>query len=435
MVTWSTFSRTRTNSPEFRGGVINVWLDAMVRGIKLLCELTAVAIMMSHGFAQQQIADPYLRNALVERAVFTANEFAALERGEAVVKLLPTNDRREVAVCGVVKLPAAMDVSLKAFQFSLNQLNQKSILQLGRFSNPPKPDDLNSLTLSRRDIEDLKQCAVHNCKLNLSRDMIERFQKSIDWSAADREAQANKVFRQMLLQYVERYLKYGDAALIEYANDRAPISLRREHDSLISKLLYVNDAVPDFVNYVKAFPTALMSNAEHSLTWAKISFGLKPVIIVNDTVTYQSADKPCILSLAKQIYAHHYFDASLSLTAVVGEDSHKNSYLLYANYSRATALASSFSNFKHRVVESEALDDLRDLMQQTRSNVDVAISNVPTVPESNSGHRFVGWFKTLPRTARWLLVALIIAVFIYVGARLRHRVSNSPLPTNRHYGV
>ena len=79
-------------------------------------------------------ADPDLRKALTQRAAFSADQIAALERGEMVVKLIPSNDRREVAVSGVLALPSDPETALKAFQLSASQLKQKSILQSGKFT-------------------------------------------------------------------------------------------------------------------------------------------------------------------------------------------------------------------------------------------------------------------------------------------------------------
>jgi hypothetical protein len=82
-----------------------------------------------------------------------------------------------------------------------------------------------------------------------------------------------------------------------------------------------------------------------------------------------------VLVLSKQIYANHYLDASLSLTAAIADQTRTKSDLLYVNHSRASALASSFSKFKHRIVEGRATEDLKNLLGQTRLNLDVVLNN------------------------------------------------------------
>src|SRR6185503_18167903 len=118
----------------------------MAKSPSILCALLSLLFICPQSSAQT--ADPDLRNVLTQRAAFSADQIAALERSELVVKLIPANDQREVAVCGVIELPSDPETALKAFQLSSSQLKQKSILQSGKFSNPPRVEDLGSLTLS-----------------------------------------------------------------------------------------------------------------------------------------------------------------------------------------------------------------------------------------------------------------------------------------------
>jgi hypothetical protein len=77
------------------------------------------------------------RSALSAKGGFTSDDLSAVERGEIVIKLLPVVDKREVAVCGVARLRGTPEVIVKAFKESMAQQNIKSILAIGRFSNPP----------------------------------------------------------------------------------------------------------------------------------------------------------------------------------------------------------------------------------------------------------------------------------------------------------
>jgi hypothetical protein len=378
------------------------------RGPSLLCALLSLFFICPQSSART--LDPDLQKALTQRAAFSPDQIAALERGDVVVKIIPANDQREVAVCGVMDVPSDPETALKAFQLTLSQLKQKSSLQSGSFSNLPRVEDLGSLTLSDRDIEDLKTCTVGDCKLKLSAAMIRRFQKSIDWTAADYYDQANRLFRSMIVEYVSEYLQRGDAALIEYADQSTRVPLAREQASLLTNLLYVDDAAPEFVRHLKAFPRS-SGPVEHSLTWATINFGLKPVLVINDVSTYRSEvdGVPRVLVLSKQIYADHYIDASISLTAVIGDHSGTNSHLLYVNHSRASALASMFSKFKRQIVEGKATDNLEDLLQQTRLNIDVVLNNSPafepTLPE-----RTTEWYamRIIPVSGLLILIGILL---------------------------
>src|SRR6266480_624353 len=109
-----------------------------------------------------------------------AADLPDFERGHPVVRLLPTQDKREVAVCGLVDLEVTPDAFLKSFRESMVRKSNPAILEIGSFSSEPTLDDLQNLTFQNRDIEDLKECVVGNCKLKLSAPMIERLQREVD---------------------------------------------------------------------------------------------------------------------------------------------------------------------------------------------------------------------------------------------------------------
>jgi len=358
-------------------------------------------------------ADRDLRKVLAQRAVFGAEQIAALERGEPVVKVIPSNDQREIAVCGVIELPSDPEKVFEAFQLSLSQLKQKSILQSGKFSKPPRVDDLESLTLNDADIDDLKRCTVGDCKLKLSAAMIQRFQKSIDWNAIDHKEKVNQLFRLMIVEYVTAYLQKGNAALIEYADQSVRVVLAREQESLLANLLYVNDVAPEFVRHLKALRQSAVP-VEHSLSWAQINFGLKPVVVITDTATYRSEvdGVPLVLVLSKQIYAHHYFDSSLSLTAVIGDQTGTKSNLLYVNHSRASALSGFFSKFKHRMVEGRVTDDLNRMLRETRLNINVVLNNSSPSLEQTSTQE-IAESPFVLHIIPWLILLKMIGIPFY----------------------
>lgn len=389
----------------------------MSTGLKLLSAVTilTISLCVEH---RAQVPEQVLNEALTTRAAFAPEDFSSLEQGEAVVKLLPVKDRREVAICGVIRLSAEPELSLKSFQQALSQVNRKSVGLAGRFSNPPRLADLESVSLGKRDLADLKQCTIGDCKLNLSAKMIERFQKEVDWNSAEYATKANQLLREMLLEYVQEYLENGDSALIEYNDDTPPIRLAEEHQSLLTDLLYVNEADPAFAAYLKSFPYGSLPDVENNVSWANIKFGLKPVIIVTHVARHTTHvnDVTRILVISKQIYADHYFDASLSLTAIVSNHtpSGTQSYLLYANHSRASGLAGSFSKMKHKLVESEALDNLENLLQQTRLVIESNSGGPSRLAKPSRGERFVAWFGGMPQLIRWVALVALLGAFIYL---------------------
>jgi hypothetical protein len=127
---------------------------------------------------------------------------------------LPVQDKKEVAVSGIVGLHLPAQVFLESFRENMATKSNPAILEIGRFSNQPTLDDLKDLTFETGDIEDLKRCVVGDCQLKLSASMIERFRKEMNWDAPDYRIKATQLLKPMLLDYVRDYLGRGDVAQI-----------------------------------------------------------------------------------------------------------------------------------------------------------------------------------------------------------------------------
>ncbi len=366
----------------------------MRRSQILIFLMLAISLLFSaiNYFAQTPVEK--MQKVLSAKASFTEDELTKLKQGEMIAKLLPVQDKREVAVCGIISLKTPLDLGLKTFQEVMSRQNRQSIVQIGDFSQTPNLQDIQTLTLEKGDIEDLKKCQVGKCGVRLSAAMIERFQKEMDWTATDYATQANRLFRQIMLEYVQDSLLRGDEALIEYNNQSDALRLQSEHISLLNNLLWINDFAPEFSKYLRDFPRSELSNVSKTVSWAKLKFGLKPVIIITQTINYTTEKDGLsqILSISKQIYATRYFDSSLGLTALIKFSDSNDSYLLYTNHSRSSSLEGMFSNFKHEIVEREAIDKLKPLLQDTKLFAEANLNKPIETTDSADNQSFVDWF-------------------------------------------
>src|SRR4029077_13778777 len=129
----------------------------------------------------QTLVDEFHKN-LRDKAAFAEADFNALEQGHSVVKLLPVLDKREVAVCGLVNMQTEPEDFLKSFRETLSSKNNAAVIDTGTFSAVPTLDDLQNLNFENRDIEDLKDCKVGDCKLKLSAAMIDRIHREVDFN-------------------------------------------------------------------------------------------------------------------------------------------------------------------------------------------------------------------------------------------------------------
>lgn len=373
-----------------------------LQGFIFLC---AVVCAFTHSaFAQKSV--PEFHKILLEKAAFTETDFAALRQGESVVRLLPVNDKREVAVWGLVGLHVPADLFLQSYRESLTQKSNPAILEIGRFGNTPELADLQTLTFEERDLEDLKECVVGDCKLKLSRLMIERLRSEVDWQSSDYRLQAVQLLKTMLRDYVADYLTRGDAALIEYSDKATAIRLADEQHALLSSSSYLGKFLPDMRLHVKG-SVPEMSLVENAIVWSKIKFGLKPVIAINHIRIFKRdhGSGPQILIAAKQIYANHYFDSSLALTGFVSlPGASPAAYLVYENRSRADGLQGAFGKLKRGIVEGKTVEGLKTILESSRASLNArAISGSDSVQRVEEGG-WRNWRVSRTRLFLWLLL-------------------------------
>ena len=386
----------------------------------LLVLITFCAIVClgtTDGMAQHSVAE--FQKILREKAAFDEVDFAALEHGQTVVSLLPANDKREVAVCGLVSLQVPAEVFLQSFRESMTSKSNPAILEIGRFSSTPTLDDLQSLTFENRDIDDMEDCVVGDCRLKLSATMIERFHKEIDWEAPDYRIRAAQLLRLMLLDYVRDYLARGDVALIEYSDKSRGVRLAEEQRALMSASTYINHVLPEFPQYLKGFPKSEISLVENAIVWSKIKFGLKPVIAINHIMVYKRVQEtgPQVLVAAKQIYANHYFDSSLALTAFVNvPGARPGSYLFYENRSRADGLEGAFSQIKRSIVEDKAVDGLRTILESSKASLNArGLSPHESTSPPDEGRSSRGWKVRRVQLFKGLLFSSLLLVSAFAA--------------------
>jgi hypothetical protein len=387
----------------------------------LLCTLL---VCLGASTAQSQTSITEFQKALEKKAAFEQTDFAALQLNQPVVRLSPVSDKREIAVAGLVNIRAGADEFLRSYRESMTRKNNSAILEIGSFSSQPTLNDLESLTLETRDIEDLKECVVGECQVKLSAAMIERFRKEIDWTAPDYALKVNNLFKQMLFEYVRDYRTRGEAALIQYNDKRNEIDLATEQRALNAASSYINDLLTD--------SKAGLHLLEDAIVWSKIKFGLKPVIAVNHVRIYKRDREvgPQVLISSKQIYASHYFNASLALTAFVTvPGAAQGAYLVSENRSRADGLEGPFGKIKRGVVEKKALEGLKAILEQSQASLGGSALAAST--EEFSSYQSYSWGRRLFGGVRPLLWLLVLSALIALLVLGRKRVEGVPAPKGK----
>lgn len=315
-----------------------------------------------------------LQTFLRKHVRFTEADLAAVTRGQVVAKVLDASDRREIAAFGIVRVRVPPDFFVDQFRDIVAFKRSSEVLQIGKFGTLPRLDDLRDLTLDQEELQALRKCRVGDCDLQLPAEAIARLRRELNWSAQDAEAQATALFKQILADYASAYFVRGDEALKPYADRRELESVPDAFRAILGESPFLVEYVPEFHAYLRSFPNAGLPSVENFLYWSKERFGLKPVISVTHAAIYQrpQAALSRVVIASKQIYASHYFDASLGLTAVIDAPDERGPgiYVLYLNRSRSATLGRFLARLLRPTIRGRTRDGVESNLRQTKERLE-----------------------------------------------------------------
>ena len=327
---------------------------------QFLCALTWIATMPLARAAAPDISG---LQTLLQRAGLDRKSQAGLQGGKVVTELLETRRDSEVACLGAAVIAVPREYFLSQFRDIGNFKKGPGILQVGTVSPSPSVSDLRKLTLSLADIDALKKCWPGHCNMKLSALMMEQIRRGLnDSSTAAARRSGDSVFRGVLVDYLRRYLAAGNQALACYADESPPVCLARELAELLGEYSLLREYAPVLYERLSGDGQAQKDGPESFLYWSEEKFGpLKPVWTVTQVIIYLEEREGVRWSFvaSKQIYANHYFRASLGLTVLVdaGQD---NLLMIYLNRSRVDGLGGWLGAVKRAIVRHK----LRSGMQK-----------------------------------------------------------------------
>ena len=310
---------------------------------------------------------------LQDRLGFTTGDLSNLERGRPVARTLKAEDRREIAVGGAVRVDVPVDFFLHRFSDIVAFKQSKIVRQIGKFSSPPRRDDLSRLTFDSTELEALRKCRVDDCGLYLSEGQIRRINAGVDWGKPDARERASNLLREMLVEYVQAYRSGGNAALLEYRAGPGPVSLANELQHLVDHSGPLLDDSPEFRDYLLGLSNQSLRSDEEFVYWSKEQFGLKPVISITHVVVYktQRATVPEWLIASKQIYASRYFGGSLALTlAIPGALTGPSFYMVYSNRTHPVSFPPVLGGLVRRVAQAQTRSGLEDTLRTTKERLE-----------------------------------------------------------------
>jgi hypothetical protein len=337
--------------------------------------LSALAVCLPL-WAQEREAEP--DRFLKTYVHLSDHDLQRMKAGTIVVKLLPTTITKEVAAAGVVRLNVPAEFFLREYRDTESFKKAPEVLQIKRLSSPPQLSDFQELRLPTNDLRDLSDCRAGECKIKLSAKMIQRLRREFD-SDEPIDKAANRTFRELLVEYVSSYTELGNRTMITYVDKKAPQCSADEFMQLLGAFPFLEEYAPEFRHYLSHFPEDRPPGMENFFYWSQEKFGLKPVLSITHVMLAESknASSAWHIIASKQIYASHYFQASLGLTIVTDADSdhsRPSCWMIYVNRSRSDGLTGWLSSIKRAIVSARVRSGIERNIRSIKNRLETNYS-------------------------------------------------------------
>lgn len=314
----------------------------------LAVALTAIVGIASTVTASQA-ADPF---AFFGAATpLTSGDRERLDRGEPVVRTTPERGQT-VAVFAAVPVAVTGDRLIAWIRDIAAFKNGPPVQQVGRFSDPPRLEDLAGLTFPDGDIDDLRACRPGDCALKITRAEMTALKHQL---AVRPAAEHQDVLRALLLQRVETYLAAGFETVGPYVNDEHAAWPATRFSTLLDESPYLRVHVPEVALAVEASHGTngrSLNGRDSFLYWAKEHYGGKPIVSVMHVFVIRPVNGcPEVLIISKQIFATHYIDAWLGVTALVRNPDTGQGYFVYVVRSSVDVIQGFWGGIVRRVLQ------------------------------------------------------------------------------------
>jgi hypothetical protein len=344
---------------------------AVMRNVMRVAALLSLIV----GTTQLSIAqtDAELQTYFKDAGGLSQDQIAAIRGGQGVAKTLISRTPAEIFVLGVIYINAAPETYVK-FANDFDRLRKiPGYIAVEPFSTPPQLSDLKGFALDSDDAKALKNCKSGDCQIQLPASTMEELKQSINWSAADVDEQVNQFLQKMAVQRLLAYQKEGNRVLGAVYNDkREPTNVADQFKYMLSHSSALEKGLPDFYNYLLAYPESKPPNVENSFYWDNVKFGLKPTLRILHVVTLHgnSAEQPAYVVAEKQLYSSHYFETALDLTFCIRgtDDSQKNGfYLVKVMASEQAGLTGMKGSIVRRVAVGKSVSSLQTTLVGIKS--------------------------------------------------------------------
>ena len=278
------------------------------------------------------VADPF---SLLGPATLTPADRRTIERGELVSRTID-GTAGQIGIFAVSRTNATAEALVSSAR-SIEDLKRSAFVKgIRKFSEPPRLEDLDSLVLLPKELQAAVACRRDSCSLKLLPAEIDALVRESSRSGPDQNDRVMRAFRSVVFSRVTAYLASGPPDLATLIN---------------------RSAVP---------------GKESFLYWSMEAYGPgKPVVLVTHVnILPPSAPGDPAVVIGKQLFANHYINDGLAITAVATDPATGARFLIYRNQTSVDLLGGFLGPIRRAVLESRLRRDVPGIIQKLRARLE-----------------------------------------------------------------
>lgn len=337
--------------------------------------LSAVLLFISSGlFAGAVLAQRQPHAFFKERINLTEEEIRKVEQGQVVTKVLESGDKKYgTLVFGAVYVNAPM-TRFDAVVRDVKRLRENKVyLDLQEFSaggTPPKLSDFERIKLDRKDVDDLQDCKVGDCDLQVFDP--ESFRKQIDWGSNYKYVQASKLAQSRISEGMAKYFEGGLKAFGSYRDRAKPLDVNSAFKEMVDDSSHY---LPDYKSggiyrHVIDYPQQKLPGTSDIFYWEYIDFGRGPTIRVNQMSIFPNGAGAAKFVVAnKQLYASRDIRTALQMFYAVPDSANPEKsgfFLIEMNDSRLPDFGGIKLGIARKMATQKSAESTTDLLNLYR---------------------------------------------------------------------
>jgi hypothetical protein len=296
--------------------------------------VAAAAVLAALGRLATAAPAPHLEAtrelaAVMRAAGFSDSDLARVERGGVSTRILPQHEDNAAFVTGVTRVSTSATVLAERIRSIETFRSGGRTLQIGRFSTPPRAEDLGPLVIERKDLEALRACRPGDCDVKIGRAAMEAI-RALDWKQGNGGQRAAEVVKKILAERVRTYMEQGPPGMAVYDDNDRPESVALGFEQILRDSRSLVDRAPDFFEYVLRFPhEPPLPEVENFFYWSKQKVREPVVSLVHVCLQRrQTRGDVSYLVAMKHIYDSHYFLAYGEFLTLLPAGDAGSSYLV-----------------------------------------------------------------------------------------------------------